>query len=792
MSELCRNCGKEKSPAEVGSITSYFFEHKYCQCERRKQKDLRLSHDVTAPGKSGRICLNCGKSRPEDQKAGSFTAFLFKELRCQCSRPKFAAVQNKRTQVADRIQQKRQIARSKIQNLRGGSGSIPIGPGTIIGGTFKIISTIGEGGMGTVYLAQHRTLPQKFALKILAQSLVSEQYWQRFQAEAKTLAALKHPNLVNVFDLGIHEKSIFYYSMDYLEGRNLEDILADDGPQTLERTIEIFLAVLDGLAYAHRNGIVHRDIKPANIFICNKGTNGAEVKILDFGIAKLVKGDNAGQELTAVGEIFGSPYYMSPEQCMGNAVDASSDIYSVGCSLFETLTGFVPFEADTSLKIALMHEEDTPPLLSDVISHQLPTSVDTVIAKCLAKLPRDRYQSAKELAIDLERIRDGKDVAAYRSARAKQAQVATETAHDRNLTGPLLITLSVVTFSLLGGFFLWSNFLFQPRQTEAERIEKTNTAKLYLDAPPSVDRVSLVDQLTENTDKITPQQHSRIKQFLAQQKTPYSHLSQDKKFLIFDFPADIKLGTIISQSNSDDGQRAAIGQLIFPVDVNRKFDAEDCVYTYPDLIKFFRPEDFTCLRFRHMEKKVPKLGANLVRLTKTRQLDLAGSRIYDEDFSWIDRMNSITELNLSNTFVTGEAFSKSKSFTRLNTIEIDSMKNITPVLEKLAPERQLRFLNIGSTRPTAQDYALLAKLRGVWRLRLCNTNLTDENLGMISQMHGLKELDLTRCERLTRNALIYFKQFKSLRELSVPFDILTPQDLAELRKALPKLKIIES
>jgi serine/threonine protein kinase len=142
-------------------------------------------------------------------------------------------------------------------------------PGTVIGGVFKIDAVIGEGGMGIVYLAQHLSLNQPYALKILSPSIVSEQSWLRFKAEAKTLVGVKSLGSgSSVYDLGIHENTVPYYSMDYLEGETLEELLVRKGAQDLEYTISIFLAVLDALAYAHRNNVVHRDIKPANIFIC--------------------------------------------------------------------------------------------------------------------------------------------------------------------------------------------------------------------------------------------------------------------------------------------------------------------------------------------------------------------------------------------------------------------------------------------------------------------------------------------------------------------------------------------
>lgn len=291
--------------------------------------------------------------------------------------------------------------------------------GTIIGGTYKIIKLLGIGGMGAVYLVEHTTLNKRYALKVLAPELVNEQNWLRFQAEAKTVASLNHATFVKVYDLGIHGGLAPFYSMDYLPGRTLEQILADDGPLEFSLAIDVLLEVLDGLAYAHRNGVIHRDLKPGNIMI-DADKKVESVKVLDFGISKLIGPDfTAKQSLTAAGEIFGSPFYMSPEQCTGGVVDARSDIYSIGCTLFELITGFVPFEGSSSIETILMHEEQEVPSLFEVAPDgKFPPSLDVVLAKALAKSPQDRYQSAKELAIDLTRIREGKDLLAYSTAMA--------------------------------------------------------------------------------------------------------------------------------------------------------------------------------------------------------------------------------------------------------------------------------------------------------------------------------------------------------------------------------------
>ncbi len=782
MSELCKNCGKEKSSGRAGSITAYFFEHNYCQCEQRKQKEMRLPGSATSPGKSERICLNCGKSCPEEQKVGSFTAFLFKELRCQCSKPKLAVAQNKRTQVADRVKQKNQTAISQLHR-RGESATLPINPGTIIGGTFKISSVIGVGGMGTVYLAQHRTLPQNFALKVLAQNLVSAQHWQRFQAEAKTLAALKHPNLVNVYDLGIHENSVFYYSMDYLEGRNLETILAQEGPQTLERAIEIFLAVLDGLAYAHRNGIVHRDIKPANIFICNKGTSAADVKILDFGIAKLLNVDTAGQGLTAAGEICGSPFYMSPEQCAGNAVDPRSDIYSVGCAMFETLSGFVPFEADSAIEIAMMHEESEPPTLSEVIPDQLPYSVDLVIAKCLAKHPRDRYQSAKELTLDLERIRDGKDLTSYSPLRPGRAEdepeLDLELEDKQNRTALLVVLATILVFAGTGGFLVWNAFFKPVEKPKVETVEKTvkkndDTEKNFSD-PDGDDQF-----VSEMADK------PFVDRFLRTRHTNYSRIIevQGVKKKQFSFPTDFSMGNLTYLAN----QRffKARGIITMPKDGTLIIQANNNVAEYPELLKYFQKDDINALEFRNSQISNPLLMRYISDLTSLKSLRFVAIELESQDFPYFDKLKNLTNLELKLT-THGADLARSTVLPQLDSLYISKCSTASPLIEKLTHCNKLTSLYLVRSRIAAQDCKNLAAIPNLEELALDDIIISDQNLEQLSEAKKLKQLRLPKCIGLTQACRNSLTKFKSLESVTLPADLLTEAQIEEVKRANPKL-----
>ena len=280
--KLCKTCGKAPLANRAGSVTAYFFQHNYCQCNRARPADLAQNE----------VCVNCGKSRPLSRRAGSFTSFLFKELRCQCAGPvaskRRSSVSSHRSGTAQRLTQRKQFTQSLMSGAdRSGHSSAQriLPANTIIGGAFRVIGMIGQGGMGVVYLVEQLSLKKQLALKVLSPEFVNEQSWLRFQAEAKTLAALNHATLVKVYDLGIHDRTLPFYSMDYLQGQNLEEILIADGPLPLNQALSIFIEVLSGLAYAHRNGIIHRDLKPSNIMLSTTG-GAKQVKILDFVHAK--------------------------------------------------------------------------------------------------------------------------------------------------------------------------------------------------------------------------------------------------------------------------------------------------------------------------------------------------------------------------------------------------------------------------------------------------------------------------------------------------------------------------
>lgn len=210
--------------------------------------------------------------------------------------------------------------------------------GTTIEGRYEVLSLAGKGGMSAVYRARHLLTQRIVALKLMHSHLLTdESAVRRFQQEAKAASRLHHINAISVLDMGITNDGQPYLTMDFLEGRSLSEEIRSCGKIEAMRSIHVFLQVCAALAHAHDQRIVHRDLKPSNVMLIQADDDPDFVKVVDFGIAKILREGSESLKLTATGDVFGSPYYMSPEQCMGNQLDARSDIYSMGCLMYEAL-----------------------------------------------------------------------------------------------------------------------------------------------------------------------------------------------------------------------------------------------------------------------------------------------------------------------------------------------------------------------------------------------------------------------------------------------------------------------
>ncbi|NLV79036.1 MAG: Stk1 family PASTA domain-containing Ser/Thr kinase [Rhodococcus sp.] len=269
---------------------------------------------------------------------------------------------------------------------------------------YELGEILGFGGMSEVHLARDLRLGRDVAIKVLRADLARDPtFYLRFRREAQNAAALNHPAIVAVYDTGEAETEsgpLPYIVMEYVEGDTLRDIVRSTGPMSPKRAMEVIADVCAALDFSHRNMIVHRDVKPANVMINKAGA----VKVMDFGIARAIS--DASSPMTQTAAVIGTAQYLSPEQARGEQVDARSDVYSVGCVLFEILTGEPPFKGDSPVAVAYQHVREDPPLPSSV-NPSVPPELDSVILKAMAKNPANRYQSAAEMRSDLIRVLSG-------------------------------------------------------------------------------------------------------------------------------------------------------------------------------------------------------------------------------------------------------------------------------------------------------------------------------------------------------------------------------------------------
>ena len=278
--------------------------------------------------------------------------------------------------------------------------------GRTLDGRYRIEAVLGEGGMGLVYRARHAMLNKPLAIKVLKPEVSKDaEVMQRFQQEAQSASAIGSQHIIDISDFGTLPDQSTYFVMEFLDGVSLTKAMEMEHPMRTERLIRVAKQICDALGAAHERSIVHRDLKPDNIYLVKRGNDKDFVKVLDFGIAKV---GGASSKLTKAGQVFGTPHYMSPEQCAGANVDQRTDIYALGVILYEMASGRVPFDADNLMGILTKHMYEKP-----IAPHELPPPVEVppgleaIIMKCLEKSTEVRYQSMGEVKADLEAIEGG-------------------------------------------------------------------------------------------------------------------------------------------------------------------------------------------------------------------------------------------------------------------------------------------------------------------------------------------------------------------------------------------------
>lgn len=395
--------------------------------------------------------------------------------------------------------------------------------GKVVAGHFQILSKIGEGGMSVVYKARHMLMNKEVALKMLHPHMIGrEQSRERFRQEAQAVSQIDHANVVRIFDFGISEDNRPFIVMDFLDGVSLGDLIKASGPLELSRAISLFIQICDALAYAHNKGVIHRDLKPSNIIILkseqedteDSDANNEQAKIVDFGIAKLMphEGTDAAA-LTQTGDVFGSPLYMSPEQCKGEKLDGRSDIYSMGCLMYETLTGKPPINGSNMLEILYRHMNEMPVSMKIACpENKVPQALEAIIFKALAKDPSDRQASMRLLKNELEDFATSQGGAlSYLSSgwnlyRLKRKRL---TMRDRISLAISVVALSLVLLCSSSLVFLYAYGQDQSKENQA--------LDWYIQFADKKDTPTVFDTGSVGTDNLLDKARARVRQIRHKQ-----------------------------------------------------------------------------------------------------------------------------------------------------------------------------------------------------------------------------------------------------------------------------------
>jgi serine/threonine protein kinase len=641
--------------------------------------------------------------------------------------------------------------------------------GSIVQERYRIIRPLGSGGMGAVYLAEHILFHRNFALKTLDPNTITDISWRRFQKEAHAASMLDHPSLIKVTDFGIIDGRQPYFVMDFFEGITLSSILKNQGSLSQDLALDIVIKVCDAIGYAHGKGVIHRDLKPSNVMLARESSN-PEVKIVDFGLAKLTDGDIESTAMTKTGEVFGTAFYMSPEQCLGKAVDHRADIYSVGCLLFELLTGTPPFDGDAALPIMLKHQSEKPPSLKEAsLGKSFPKDLESVVAKLLEKEPGKRYQTLPELSADLRRIRSGEKLAT-----SAQAAERRGTSSSRR---PVYAIVAFATIAIAGGAM--ALMLGAKQQVRTTPPVKHVDPLLPLDNP-------------NPTNAPRPLKPTYTGGFFSEIK------ADDKRVFHFPFNLEESPGRIselprTSEVSCEDqngkavgGGSFAYGNLTIQPFAPFRLTATDYLCTHPQMFKRFRPDEIRLLRLNNVSTVTDETLQYVSSLTNLEGIELDEcEEVTDRSLKYIDKLPKLEILTLGRTKVTGDEVAKLKRLRHLTMLDLRCVKHGPLVVEALKNTDKLHLLGLRMTKQNDQSLATIGTMNNLEKLDLSYNDFSNEGLAELRSLTNLTDLDVSDCS-VRPDAIELFAPFKRLKHLRIDLHDWTPAEVKRLENVIPQ------
>ncbi len=631
---------------------------------------------------------------------------------------------------------------------------------------YEFLTVIGSGGAGVIYKARQMPLGKMVAVKMVHSHVMSATAIKRFHKEAKTISTLSHPNLISVFDFGVSEEKQPFMVMDFVEGTPLSSILDDEGRLPPDLVGEITKQICDGLTHAHVRGILHRDLKPSNVMIITLDTGATLVKILDFGLAKLLTGDGIDKDhLTKTGETVGTPAFMSPEQVMGRQTDHRSDLYSVGCLMYQCLTGEPPFVGDTRMETMLMQLNQKPLPINVPGAEQLvPPAMESIVLKLLEKKADDRFQSMIFLKDALDKL----DSAA--SAPPEVLPVTTKPAEEEKKKTPerlsspenqtigsgsapaktMPLYIVALVSLILGGAAVGAFFHLQNRGGDSIDTKSTNSpARQKVEKATA--QPSVVDPSYSDAEFVDDQFQKRI------DKNVNATTMNSDGLEISDFSlrslGRMKRLSYLSLENSPVTDRGLKFIEHLPI---KNLVLRNTKVTDAGMARLLKFQSLVYLDI----SGTPVTDAGLEILAKKGSLTTLiadDTSLDDQAVELLSEFSSLNDLSLAGSAVTDAGVSAIARLAHLEVLNLSNTKIGDNGVKALTTLSHLKSLKLAGTKITGTGVEYLVAMPSLLSLDLSNTALKDDSIELLCKMQGLNKLNLLNCS-ISRKAIMRFQR----------------------------------
>lgn len=690
---ICEFCGKAKDSDESGSITQFIST---CSCDTN-------FHSKSSNSATIEICNLCGK-RIVGGRKGSITQFIFRLDGCKCETPQVIARKVDRTEnhlvtFKDQVSSEEDEQETELALEK----DFPTN-------RYKPLSILGSGAIGEVFLARDRLLKKLVAVKMV-HSLDSDQLIS-FQAEAKATSKLNHPNIIKVLDFGTTDSGSPFMVLEHFDGVSLDLLIKERMKLPWSFIKELIVQITEALSYAHNQGIYHRDLKPSNILIKKLDFKDLEVKLIDFGIAKVkesthYKADSQHQTIA------GTPDYMSPDIPLGYKYSSCSEVYSLGCVMFEALTGAPPFKAVSALEVISMHSLNEPPAISEILEEPIAKEIEKIIYTCLKKEPDERYASMEELRLALD---------------GELEQSEAEVEQDERAEIQQLKLLPIVIFAIIP--IALGLILFCFSQLDQPKTKKTSDRSFR----EVEDRYAMVMKLNDIKADIKP---------------------GDKE------GAFVMIGVI-------DGQKEAIAFLknrldVLSLKINFNNVKGDTLESLPASLRHLdivgggvddqalkcisRLENLEALSLHSCGGFSNKGLASLNRLNKLTQLNLSRTTLDNEGLKNLTPLKGLQFIDVSScTKLNGDSLSYLIQFPALSSLSIDHSGIERHSLRDLAKIKKLKYLTMGKIPGGFSRFMEKSSLAGI-AIR-GNSKVDFKNVMALSRLRSLKNIKLFNCNRM--------------------------------------------